>query len=93
MTTPAVLPVPIQQFKDDNGFPLVNGLFYSYEAGTAYAVLQPLYQDADLVTEYANENPITLNAYGYIPGPAYPALSPAYDFVVTDSNGVTVWTA
>ncbi len=91
MTTPAVLPVPIQQFKDENGFPLVNGLFYSYEAGTAYAVLQPLYQDALLSVEFSN--PITLNAYGYIPGPAYPALSPAYDFVVTDSNGVTVWTA
>jgi hypothetical protein len=91
MTTPAVLPVPIQQFMDDNGVALANGLLYCYEAGTAYAILQPLYQDADLVTEYAN--PITLNTYGRLPGPAYPLLAPSYDFILKDANGVTIWTA
>jgi hypothetical protein len=91
VTTPAVLPVPLQQFMSDNGTALSNGLLYSYEAGTAYAILQPLYQDASLSSEFSN--PITLNAYGRIPGPCYPALSPAYDFILTDSTGVTVWTA
>ncbi len=91
MSTTAVLPVPLQQFMDDNGTVLTSGKLYSYEAGTAYAVRQPLYQDAGLSVEFAN--PITLNAYGRMPGPAYPALSPAYDFVLTDATGVTVWTA
>ncbi len=91
MTTPAVLPVPIQQFLDDDGVPLANGLLYSYEAGTAYSVKQPLYQDADLSTPF--NNPITLNAYGRTPGPVYTLTAPAYDLIVTDSTGVTIWTA
>ncbi len=91
MTTPAVLPVPLQQFMSDNGTALSNGLLYSYEAGTAYAILQPLYQDSSLSTEFSN--PITLTVYGRLPGPAYPALAPAYDFILMNSAGVTVWTA
>ena len=91
MSTTAVLPVPLQQFMDDNGVALASGLLYSYEAGTAYAVLQPLYQDAGLSTAFAN--PITLNVYGRTPGPVYPLTAPAYDFVLTDATGVTVWTA
>ncbi len=91
MSTTAVLPVPLQQFMDNNGAGLSNGLLYSYEAGTAYAILQPLYQDASLSTEFSN--PIMLTVYGRISGPCYALLSPAYDFILKDSAGVTVWTA
>ncbi len=91
MTTTAVLPVALPQFFGENGQPLSGGLLYSYEAGTAYAVMQPLYQDGALSVEF--DNPIVLNSAGRPSGPVYPALAPSYDLVVTDANGVMIWTA
>ncbi len=91
MSTNAVLPVPLQQFFTDGGAPLAGGLLYSYEAGTAYAVAQPLYQNAALTTPFSN--PITLTSAGRAPGPLYPLAAPAYDLVVTDATGVRVWTS
>ncbi len=90
MSTNAVLPVPLQQFFDEDGHPLANGKLYSYEAGTAYSILQSLYTDADLTVAFAN--PVTLTVYGRTPGPVYPLAAPAYDILVTDAHGVTVWT-
>ncbi len=91
MSTNAVLPVALQQFFTDGGAPLAGGLLYSYEAGTAYAVLQPLYQDGALTTTFSN--PITLTSAGRAPGPIYALAKPAYDLVVTDATGVRIWTA
>jgi hypothetical protein len=87
----AVLPVPIQQFLDNDGNPLAGGLLYSYEAGTAFSIALALYQDAALTTAFAN--PIPLNTYGRTPGPVFAKIAPAYDILVTDANGVTVWTS
>ncbi len=91
MTTAAVLPVPIQQFFDNAGLPLNGGLLYSYEHGASVLTPMALYTDVLLTIPYTN--PIVLNASGRPNGPVYPLLSPAYDFVLKDSTGATVWSA
>lgn len=84
-----VMSVPILQFSDQNGAPLVGGKLYTYLAGTSTP--QPLYNNVSLApgTEYAN--PIILDAAGTIGGAAYTAPV-SYKYVLQDANGVTMWT-
>ncbi len=91
MPTAAVLPVPIQQFLDNGGFPLAGGLLWSYEHGASVLTPMALYTDVDLTIPYTN--PIVLNSAGRPSGPIWPLTSPAYDFVLQDATGATVWTA
>ncbi len=89
MATAAVLPVPIQQFFSDAGAPLAGGLLYSYQTGTSGLTPQALYTNVELDVPYSN--PLILNSAGRPDGPVYPLSSPAYDFVLKTSAGVTVW--
>jgi hypothetical protein len=91
MSTVAVLSVSLQQFLDSDGTPLAGGLLYSYEAGTAFSIPLALYQDAALTMPFSN--PIPLTSSGRTPGPVFPKTAPAYEIVLTDANGVTVWTS
>lgn len=86
--TACVMSVPILQFSDQNGAPLVGGKLYTYTAGTSTP--QPLYTDVGLTTPFSN--PIVLDAAGTLGGPAYTA-SVSYKYVLQDSNGVTLFTA
>ncbi len=88
--TACVMMVPILQFADQNGAPLVGGKLYTYLAGSTTP--QPLYNNVSLAmgTEYSN--PIILDASGTIGGPAYTA-SVSYKYVLTDANDVPMWTA
>ena len=87
----AILSMPVLQFTDDNGDPLSDGLLYSYEAGTAFGTPQSVYTDSGLSVAYTN--PVELDAAGRPTGPIYLLATPAYDFVLKDADGVTIWTA
>lgn len=79
-----VMPDPVKQFSDQNGRPYVNGLLWSYRAGTLVELLT--YQDHELTTPH--ENPVTLD----LNGRATIYLAQAiYKFVLQTANGVTVW--
>ncbi len=91
MPTAAVLPVPIQQFFNNDGTPLAGGLLYSYQTGTTFLTPQALYTNVELDIPYSN--PLVLNSAGRPDGPVYPLTSPAYDFVLKTAAGVTVWSA
>lgn len=61
---------PLEQFFDDAGDPLVNGLLYFYETGTNTPL--DTFADVNLTPSLKNENPLPLtgagrcpNAYGY----------------------------
>ncbi len=89
--TAAVLPVVVQQFFANDGTPLAGGKLYSYQHGASTLTNQALYTDVLLTVPYAN--PLVLNSAGRPLGPVWPLPSPAYDFVLTDANDVTVWSA
>ncbi len=91
MPTAAVLPVPIQQFFDAAGRPLAGGLLYSYQTGTGTLTPQALYTNPELDIPFSN--PLVLNSAGRPSGPIYPLPSPAYDFVLKDASGATIWPA
>lgn len=74
------------QYFDDNGTPLDGGLLYTYSAGTETD--KDTYSDADGTTK--NANPIVLNSAGRCD---IFLESGAYDFLLTDSEGNTIWTA
>jgi hypothetical protein len=91
-TSPASLAPPIRhQFFDDNGDPLALGYLYSYEAGTS----TPLATYSDSALSVPNDNPISLDASGRpAVGGSEVAIyleAVAYKFVLTDADGVTVW--
>lgn len=80
-----VMPVPKQQFFDNNGDPLASGRLYTYAAGTS----TPLATYSDVNLSVANANPIVLDSAGR----ATVFLSGAsYKFELKTSADVTVWT-
>lgn len=79
------MPVPRQQFFDNNGDPLAGGLLDSYLAGTT--TRSNTYSDAALTTP--NANPVVLDSAGRA-SIFLDALS--YKFVLKTSGGVTIWT-
>lgn len=86
MSIATVAPCWLPQFTDDDGVPLSGGKIYSYEAGTSTP--QACYTDSLLTIPYSN--PIILQSNGRPAGPIYLLTTPAYKFVVTDANDVTV---
>ncbi len=90
-------PIEIRQFLDDLGVPVAGGFLYTYEAGTAFGIPQDVYTDSDLSVPF--ENPVPLNSAGRpsVAGgagvPLYFAASPAYDLLLKNALGVTIWTA
>ncbi len=84
-----VMPVPIQQFFDDNGDPLAGGMIYTYEAGTSTPVA--VYTDSDLTVPASN--PIVLDSAGRTTTPIFPPVSPAVKYVLQDADAVQIWEA
>ncbi len=84
MTT-QLAPTPVFKAFDNNGFPLANGMLYSYIAGTSTP--QATYTDSTGSTP--NTNPVVLNARGE----ANVWLNPTqgYKLVLTDSLGNQIW--
>lgn len=78
-------PAPKMQFFDINGEPLVGGKVYTYEAGTTTA----LATYTDNTGNYANPNPIILNARGEA---SIWLGASVYKFKLTDANDVEIWT-
>lgn len=75
---------PLEQFFDDAGNPLIDGLFYFYETGTN--TLLDTFSDINLTTPNANPLPLTAagrcpNAYGY---------NRLYRVVVKTSDGTQI---
>lgn len=60
MTTPSLMPAPRQKFTDNNGAPLVNGMLFTYAAGTS----TPLAAYQDAAGTVPHPNPIRLDARG-----------------------------
>lgn len=81
-----LMPLPKQQFLNNNGLPLVNGSVYTYAAGTS--VLKDTYTDEDGTTP--QPNPIPLNVRGE---PNVPIRwSGAYRVEVLDHLGNLIYT-
>jgi outer membrane protein assembly factor BamB len=70
--------------EDDNGTPLTGGLLYTYDAGTSTP--RASYIDKDCTVMHTN--PIILDARGE----AVIYLSGDYKLILTDSDGVLIWT-
>lgn len=75
---------PLEQFFDDAGNPLIDGLFYFYETGTN----TPLDTFSDINLTIENENPLPLTAAGRCPN-AY-GYNRLYRVVVKTSAGVQI---
>jgi hypothetical protein len=84
--TAGLMPMPRQQFLDNNAHPLTGGKLYSYAAGTN--TMLATYTDASGLTP--NSNPTVLDAGGFA---SIWLKSQAYKIVLTDVNGGTIWTA
>ena len=85
MATTSLAPTPKLQFFDANGDPLVDGLLYTYEAGST----TPLVTYTDSTGVSLNTNPITLDSRGE----ANVWLGAAiYKFALYTSAGVLIWT-
>ena len=85
MATTSLAPTPKLQFFDANGDPLVDGLLYTYEAGST----TPLVTYTDSTGVSANTNPIVLDSRGE----ANVWLGAAiYKFALYTSAGVLIWT-
>lgn len=84
--TAQLAPVPVFRSWDNNGFPLVGGKLYTYQAGTTTP--QATYIDSTQTTQ--NTNPVILN----FRGEAFVWLDPAltYKFVLRDFFGNLIWT-
>jgi len=85
--TLTVMPVPRQQFLDNNGDPLSGGLLYTYEAGTTTALATCA--DSTNPCTNPNANPVVLDSAGR--ATVY-LTSSSYKFVLQTSAGVTIWT-
>ena len=85
MATTSLAPTPKLQFFDANGDPLVDGLLYTYAAGTT----TPLVTYTDSTGVSLNTNPITLDSRGE----ANVWLGTAsYKLALYTSAGVLIWT-
>ncbi len=80
-----LLPLPKQQFFDNNGNPLVGGKVYTYAAGTTN--LLTTYTSASGVT--ANPNPVILDARGEA---SIWLSNVTYKITLTDYNDVPLYT-
>jgi hypothetical protein len=88
--TATVMPLPLQQFDDEFGAPLVGGMLFSYAAGSAGATPQAVYTDVLLTIPYPN--PIILDAAGTAGGAIY--LQPLnYQFILRDAAGNVIFNA
>lgn len=87
MSNGFVLYPPKPQFFDDDGHPLSGGSVEIYNAGTA--ILAEVFSDEPLSVPAAN--PITLNARGEPPTSIFLAYNDAFDIIVKDSLGATVY--
>lgn len=93
MTTGVAAPIPILQFFDARGYPLVGGSVLTQVGGVNTAT----YQDSGLTTPLPN--PIPLNARGEISTAAGASsqifLTPnqVYTFTLSDANGNQIWVA
>lgn len=95
MTSPVNLAyAPIWRFADNNNFPLVGGLLYTYFAGTT----SPATTWVDSLGVTPNTNPIVLNARGETATTTgtsvgvWLLIGTAYKFVLNDSAGNLIWT-
>ncbi len=70
--------------EDNNGNPLTGGLLYTFDAGTSTP--RASYYDKDCII--AHTNPVILDARGE----AVIYLSGDYKLILTDSDGVLIWT-
>lgn len=81
-----LLTYPFFQAEDSNGVPLSGGLLNVYEPGTS--TRKATYSEASMLTATVNPNPVVLDTRGekkiFYSGKA--------DLVLTDSDGVTIWT-
>lgn len=77
---------PVFYAPSETGAPLAGALLYFYESGTT----TPLntYQDDELSTP--NENPVVANAAGQFVAEIF-LLPQSYKVVLTDANGVQIW--
>src|SRR4051812_18024335 len=92
MSSYTLAPVPVFQFFTAPGVPAAGYLLYTYEAGT-----QTLLATASDVDGTPHENPIVLNAGGFVSttGGAIAGLylqAAAYDFELKTAAGASVWT-
>ena len=90
MSIATICPPIFQQFLDNNGKILAGGKLYSFQAGLSS--LQSTYTTSTLTPGTEFTNPIILDASGRPSGPIYLLTSPAYKFVLTDANDVTLQT-
>lgn len=79
-------PVPTWRNVDNTGAALVNGLLYTYVAGSTTP--QATFTDSTLGV--ANTNPVQLNSRGE--GSVWLDPTLTYKFVLTDLNGNVLWT-
>ena len=86
MTTTQFCPLIKQQFLDDNGAPLSNGLVYTYLAGTNTLALS--YEDR--AGNNPNTNPVVLDAAGR--ADIYLDMTLRYKITVADENDVPLYT-
>ena len=85
---PALLaPVPRQE-SFSLGLTAPGALLYTWEAGQIGVRPRPTFTDALLSTP--NTNPMEADAGGLL-GPIFLTPCANYDFVLTNSSGVTVW--
>jgi microcystin-dependent protein len=77
-----LIPKPVTQFDDADGFPLAGGWFYSYEAGSDTPLA--IYTDEQCTTPHTN--PAELDASGEIV--YYIPQGVAYKFNLTDADDV-----
>lgn len=87
-----IAPLPIQQFFDEDGDPLAGGFLYTYAAGTSTPATT--YSDS---SGTAHQNPITLNAGGWIATAVGTTTglyldATSYKFILKNSALVTIWT-
>lgn len=83
--TASLLPMPVQQFFDNNGNPLTSGYVYTYEVGTS--TFKTTWKDS--AEAVPNTNPIRLDAGGK----AIIYGSGNYRQLVKDRNGNQIWDA
>lgn len=81
----ALLEPPFIQFLDANGKPLAGGLVYFYQAGSV-VTWQPVYSDSALSVQLPQ--PVQLDGAGRMSGYAQ---NLAYNVVVKDSTGASIW--
>lgn len=84
-----VAPVARQREFSGLGVVLPGAKLYTYIAGTPSTPLAT-YNNADLAAGHENTNPVVADSGGLF-GPIYLLLGRAYKFLLTDTDGNTIW--